>query len=250
MASERPSRLEEELDSVPCWIVSFSDMVTLLLAFFVLLQAFAKEQHEELFFAGQGSFKRAISGLGIPDYLYGKPFGPRMKARKTWYSTEEDPNQENTENVKDFDDDKIRNLFKQMQNQLDSQTSDRRTKPLLVRQTNAEFAKGSWQLGPKAISELANFAAEVRENRAGTPISIYVVGLAPDEPDGPRRWVLSARRAREAQKSLSRQFKREIEDNQWRVLSWGAGSGVRLGQEIGVVAENSYLVMIVMSDEE
>ena len=62
-------RQEEEAEGAPAWIVSFADMITLLLAFFVLLQSFAQEQDPELFHQGQGSFRRSISGFGIPDLL-------------------------------------------------------------------------------------------------------------------------------------------------------------------------------------
>ena len=41
---ERTRPKQDKGNSVPAWIVSFSDMVTLLLAFFVLLQSFAKVQ--------------------------------------------------------------------------------------------------------------------------------------------------------------------------------------------------------------
>jgi chemotaxis protein MotB len=41
-------RQEEEPEGTPAWIVSFADLITLLLAFFVLLQSFAKEQDPEL----------------------------------------------------------------------------------------------------------------------------------------------------------------------------------------------------------
>ena len=56
---------QEEQDKVPAWIVSFSDMITLLLAFFVLLQSIALEQDPALFHMGQSPIAiHALFALG------------------------------------------------------------------------------------------------------------------------------------------------------------------------------------------
>jgi hypothetical protein len=45
--------------------VAYCSIVTLLLAFFIILQAFATEQRTGLFYAGQGSFVRALETFGL-----------------------------------------------------------------------------------------------------------------------------------------------------------------------------------------
>ena len=78
----------------PGWIVSFTDMITLLLAFFVLLQAFAKERHPELFFAG----------LGIPDLLFGKMEKAEQSHWMKKHPTEPDEENMNRSRVLDAED--------------------------------------------------------------------------------------------------------------------------------------------------
>jgi len=78
----REKKRQEEGRSVPAWVVSFSDMVTLLLAFFVLLQSFARVQDPEMFFVGQGSFKSAIAGMGLPSWLLGRQDKPQREHPK------------------------------------------------------------------------------------------------------------------------------------------------------------------------
>ena len=53
----KKKRQEESNDGIPAWIVSFSDMVTLLLAFFVMLQAFAKPKQPEQVKQGLAPFQ-------------------------------------------------------------------------------------------------------------------------------------------------------------------------------------------------
>ena len=89
----------EDKPKVPGWIVSFTDMITLLLAFFVLLLSLAKDRDPELFFIGQGSFRRAIAGLGIPSLFPGKLPKIRQQYRRVVNCVEGDPNNITVERI-------------------------------------------------------------------------------------------------------------------------------------------------------
>ena len=50
---------------VPAYIVTFSDMITLLLTFFVMLLSLADVQDPELFNKGRDSFVEAVDSYGL-----------------------------------------------------------------------------------------------------------------------------------------------------------------------------------------
>ena len=73
MAKTQRSKTEEGSPKVPGYIVTFSDMVTLLLTFFVMLLSLATVQDDEIFYKGRDSFSFAIRSLGLGMLLGSKP---------------------------------------------------------------------------------------------------------------------------------------------------------------------------------
>jgi hypothetical protein len=63
--------------------------MTLLLAFFIIMQAFASEQEEGLFYAGRGSFIRALKTFGLGGILDRAGGGLIQDARAPRYRTDE-----------------------------------------------------------------------------------------------------------------------------------------------------------------
>jgi hypothetical protein len=61
----------EEKKSAPRYLVAYCSIMTLLLAFFIILQAFAPTQDTGLFYTGQGSFIRALETFGLGGVLDG-----------------------------------------------------------------------------------------------------------------------------------------------------------------------------------
>jgi len=55
----------EQKKGGPVYLTAYSSIMTLLLAFFIILQALGPKQQEGLFFRGQGSFIRALATFGL-----------------------------------------------------------------------------------------------------------------------------------------------------------------------------------------
>ncbi len=62
---------EDPKPGIPAWLVSFGDMMTLILTFFILLVALAPTQDAIKVAKGIGSFEVALRGHGMPGMLTG-----------------------------------------------------------------------------------------------------------------------------------------------------------------------------------
>lgn len=60
---------QEDKRPIPAWLVSFGDMMTLILTFFILLVSMSKERQWGLMADGLGSFVSALKSHGLPGFL-------------------------------------------------------------------------------------------------------------------------------------------------------------------------------------
>ncbi len=242
----KANRPEDEGEQVPGWIVSFTDMITLLLAFFVLLQAFARVRDPELFYVGQGSFRRAIAGLGVPDLLFGKRARPEYEHKKKKNPTEPDKDQSNKDRVLDAEDEQIRKLFADLKKTVETKTSDLSNKVVDVMPTPIRFRAGAAELDAAGREFLKGMAVNLTQSLQANEVTIHVVGLAADATYGKQQWILSARRAEAAEQFLSQALSDQIRGAGWQIDSWGAGSGDRWCSKFGVHGKQSFIVIGVV----
>lgn len=247
--SVKRKKIVDEPREVPGWIVSFSDMVTLLLAFFVLLQTFAHTRDPELFYAGQGSFKRAISGLGISNLMGGSPPQPLQNYRSLKYPTRKTETDTVRAAQVDERDERLRQMFRELRQSLSVKASDVKEQAVSVFNTPILFSRGSTTLDGRARQYLRGFARDLHQTVRRGKVKVHVVGLAADEKDSKGRFVLSAQRAEAVRRHLV-QTLAAVSGEGWDVCSWGAGAGGQWSEGLGVASGKTHAAIAVISVEE
>ena len=225
--------IEDGGPKVPGYIVTFSDMVTLLLTFFVMLLSLAQVQDPELFDSGRDAFLESIRyvGLGV---LFGKEDAPRFGEIKTKH-TISNPDEDSDIRTIDAEAEELRrilNKLKQTTKVVPLQIAAKRTNFSI---TNVHFSLGRANLDESAKKFLRGFCLDLQQNSNRRPVELYVLGLATDGKSDKDNWLLSSRRAltvadflrSSLYETAAGQSRRGLVpgESKWSVYSWGAGPG-------------------------
>jgi flagellar motor protein MotB len=249
--SGKAKKAEPSGEKVPLWIISFADMITLLLSFFVMLQTMAHSKDSTLFGVSQDSFRRAISGFGMPDFLYGKQAVPNYDYRKLKYPTDEAAPDEPTTNERiiDANDEQIRHIFGRLQNQMESSSTDVAEKTRSVSVTPIRFARGSTHIDEAGQKYLNSFAESLLANAGRGKIQVYVYGLAPEETNFQSAMKLSSLRARSIEMHLKKTFAARIKDGTMGTASWGAQPGQETDKTLGSIPKEAHAIIVITEAE-
>jgi flagellar motor protein MotB len=240
---------EDSGEKVPLWYISFADMITLLLSFFVMLQTMAHTQDSKLLGISQESFRRAIAGMGVPDFLFGRSGQLDMEYHKRRHSMEERPTKEiNPGRVLDADDDSIRRLFEQIKKEMETQSSNQAPRLLNVIQAPIAFTPGGSELTSADREALDGLVRNLLQNGTGSG-QLEVLGWAGDEPSEKQQWVVSARRAGEVE-AYVRAALGKARPGQWELSSCGVGPSSPKLQSLGFVPGKSAILIAVTSKGE
>ena len=216
----KPRTAEEGSAKVPAYIVTFSDMVTLLLTFFVMLLSLAQMQDPEMFNVSRDAFVTSIesAGLGV---LMGKKLTFDFGETKIKYFISEPDNDLVVRSI-DAKEEKTRRFFKKVTQTMETKRSQIMAKKNNFSVTNISFSPGESQLNESAKRFLTQFAINLQRDAGSGEIKLYVLGLARDELTEKQQWILSAKRAQTVA-----DFLKDILPSQFQcpVYSWGAGLG-------------------------
>jgi flagellar motor protein MotB len=242
------SRRRKQSDSggIPAWIVSFTDMITLLLSFFILLQAFASVRDPELFQRGKGGFQRAIEGFGIPDWLFGKQDAPKRSFTLNKHPVQDDPENLDRRRIIDAEDEKIRRVFEDLRRLQSMRVTDHSGPPARLLATPIRFEAGAADLAVGARTYLSDFAADLAA-QGDDPPAVYVIGLAPDAADPADGWRLSARRAAAVQACLRGHLPERLRNRGPLVDAWGAGTAAG-GLDVPQAGRQQTFIVLAMME--
>jgi outer membrane protein OmpA-like peptidoglycan-associated protein len=229
VSRQKPTSVPEEKgETAPLWVISFADMISLLMAFFVMLLTMSTARSGKLCNEGEGifertlyGFRRSIEGFGIPGLFGDADEGLYFDNAKVYYPIEEGDDRTVRRTV-DAAEERIRRDF----HKLEGRT---RTYEAQIRGRNPDFlvlpitfAPGQAALSEAAQRRLSGLLADLKGFGPVEDLNLYVVGLAPEERDPQQQWLLSAQRAEAAAEFLRNGLPAETRS---RVFSWGAATG-------------------------
>ena len=244
---QKVEKVEDEGNKVPAYIVTFSDMTTLLLTFFVLLISLASMQDPEIFNRGRDSFWQSVKYCGLGT-LFGKKVTLDFEDIKTRHLIE-DPNNKSDGRGIDEQREKIQKILVRLSRSMVSMPSQIVAEKVNFAVTNIRFPHGEATLDQSAERFLTDFCLTLRASTAGLAESqkdystmasnkvhtLYVLGLGDNTSDNltesrimeKKQWILSTKRAKAVADFLETVLSR---NDGWNIYSWGAGQG---GQWIG-----------------
>ncbi len=249
---------EEQGEKAPLWIISFADMISLLMAFFVMLLTMATPRSGLIANEGEGifeatiyGFKKAIDGYGVPTLFGGKPdqHGTPSDAlyfdsHKTYYPIS--GGNETDGRTIDASEERLRRVFDRIGKNAKTYKSDLQWGQPDFVVTPITFNQGQFLLNEPAKQFLTKWTSDLQES--GTEkLKLYVVGLASEEKNEKQQWILSTKRAQAAADFIR---SRLSAGNRCSVYSWGTGSGSNwVMQDSSFSAKSPIFIGVVRDDQ-
>jgi outer membrane protein OmpA-like peptidoglycan-associated protein len=227
--------------NVPVYIVTFSDMTTLLLTFFVMLLSLAHVQDPELFNKGRGSFVQSMRNLGL-GMLYNRKRTPDFGQVKVKHFIHT-PDKLFPGRSIHAKEEEIRRVFKDVSRSmktLPSQIIAQKTNFLI---TNIRFPLGQATLNEQARQFLTEFCLDLQQSVGSEAVKLYVLGLDGDEATEKQQWIISARRAQATADFLKDNLPSA---SNWPVYSWGAGPGGNWVEQNSPISKKSHILIAVL----
>ena len=250
--------IEDGGAKVPAYIVTFSDMVTLLLTFFVMLLSLASTQDPELFNRGRDSFLESIRYIGL-GVFFGKGEIPDMGNLKNIHYIN-NPDEVAERRTIDARAEELRRILEQLKQMTTIVPSQIVAERASFSVANVHFSPGSDDLNEPARKFLSGFCLDLQQNAGRKPVDLYVLGLASDGTSDKEKWLLSARRARMTADFLrgnlsaagAGQSRRSLAGGQskWSVYSWGAGPGGDwVGRDSPISKRSQILIAVLRASD-
>ena len=246
----------DEKPKVPAYIVTFSDMTTLLLTFFVMLLSLASMQDVEMYRKGREAFRFSLNYFGL-GALIAREERPDLGFIKIKYSIIEGDNLERQRTI-NAKEENTRKLFKEISESMKTLPSKVTAKKSDFNLTDISFTEGSSELNDSAKEFLNSYCTQLQQSNGSRPLKLYILGIASEQISEKQQWILSAKRAKAASdylrsilsSSSKTQGSTSSQWSNWSLYWWGAGMGGDWVQQDSPISQKSQILIAVRRTEE
>ena len=239
--SRAKNKIEEKGPSVPSYIVTFSDMVTLLLTFFVMLLSLSNTQDQALIDKGKRSFLKNIKNFGVGT-LSGRQMSPQFDAPKTKYHTDVEK-EDSDQRMIDSKEERIRRLYKKLKESMQVRPSQIISQNTDFKAADIYFSSDTTDLNQMSKTNIENFCSKLKKDPMFEDLKLCIIGLAPGQKNPQQSWVISTKRAQAVANEIQRNLK---SSSQIPVYNWGAGSGGYWTSSKGPASENNQVLISIL----
>jgi outer membrane protein OmpA-like peptidoglycan-associated protein len=245
MSKKAPPK-EEKGESAPLWIISFADMISLLMAFFVMLQTMAVPRSGTLgqtksgvFESTMSSFQDSIRYFGLPELFSGK------KGTPPHYAMSNSNKEKSVHPAMDGREEKNRRIFNKLHDTAQTYLSTLSGKKPSYFPMPIIFPLTSNTLSTDSAACLADFVNTIRQTMISEKDKICVIGVAPDVTGTEQQWLVSERRAGAVAAYLKNAIPNLRDDNlHW----WGAGKGGQWIKANKTSSGQSHIFIVILSE--
>jgi len=241
---------EEKGEKAPIWIISFADMISLLMAFFVVLLTMSTtarsgklcEEGAGIFEATLGGFRTSIAKFGIREYFGSGQDMTTFGNEKAHYNISGGDNSDRSRTI-DAREQNIRRTFKKLSSRAKTSKSQIQGSSPAFTVLPITFEQGQAVLSETSQQLLSKFRENLGEAGTAGITAVYVVGLAPQETGKEQQWIVSTKRAQAVADFLKNNLPSK---SQLPVYSWGAGPGGDWTAQDGPVSKQSQILIAVL----
>jgi outer membrane protein OmpA-like peptidoglycan-associated protein len=248
-------RAEEATPPVPLWIITFSDMTTNLLTFFVLLLSMGHIRDDSLFDEGQRISRMFLESVKAG---FGAQTATDFDFDKIKYTIDQPEQPQGV--TRDAREEQRKRLFQTLQRSMQTQPSQLKGDRVEFSVASVRFLPGQAVLDDGSRQWLSRFCLNVRQNLDPATNMLYIVGLPDSGTAGAQAQMLAAHRSRVVATFLRQNLATPTAGRdsgatagnatKWRVFWWGAGPGASwAGQDSPEPGQSQILIAAMkMSD--